>query len=36
MGLIHSPLFVDAVEARLPALTDMDVSRLLHASKLSA
>jgi glycosyltransferase involved in cell wall biosynthesis len=36
MGLIHSPLFVDAVEARLPALTDMDVSRLLHSSKLSA
>lgn len=36
MGLIRSPLFVDTVEARLPALTDMDVSRLLHSSKLSA
>ena len=36
MGLIASPLFVDTVDARLPALTDLDVGRLLFGSKLSA
>jgi glycosyltransferase involved in cell wall biosynthesis len=36
MGLITSPLFVDTVDARLPALTDMDVRRLLASSALSA
>src|SRR5207302_10783870 len=28
MGLITSPLFIDTVDARLPALTDKDVGRL--------
>jgi glycosyltransferase involved in cell wall biosynthesis len=36
MGLISSPLFVDTVNARLPALTEMDVSRLLLGGELSA
>jgi glycosyltransferase involved in cell wall biosynthesis len=36
MGLITSPLFIDRVEARLPALTDVDIGRLFVDSKLSA
>jgi glycosyltransferase involved in cell wall biosynthesis len=36
MGLITSPLFVDAVEARLPTLTNVDVGRLLVGSEPSA
>ena len=35
MGMINSPLFVDTVDARLPALTDMDIDRLLAGSELS-
>src|SRR6201988_4577780 len=36
MGLINSPLFTEMVDARLPALTETDVGRLLVGSKLSA
>ena len=36
MGLITSPLFVDMVGARLPALTDLDVGRLFVGSTPSA
>jgi hypothetical protein len=36
MGLITSPLFVDAVEARLPTLTNVDVGRMLVGSEPSA
>jgi glycosyltransferase involved in cell wall biosynthesis len=36
MGLIASPLFVDAADARLPTLTEVDAGRLLVGSKLSA
>jgi glycosyltransferase involved in cell wall biosynthesis len=36
MGLITSPLFVDTADARLPALNDADVGRLLVGSKFSA
>jgi glycosyltransferase involved in cell wall biosynthesis len=36
MGLITSPLFVDTVDARLPALTDTDVGRVLVVGELSA
>jgi glycosyltransferase involved in cell wall biosynthesis len=36
MGLITSPLFVEAIEARLPTLTEVDVGRLLVGSKPSA
>jgi glycosyltransferase involved in cell wall biosynthesis len=36
MGLINSALFVDTVDARLPTLTDMDATRLLVGSNLSA
>jgi glycosyltransferase involved in cell wall biosynthesis len=36
MGLITSPLFVDAVDARLPTLTGVDVGRLLARGTPSA
>jgi hypothetical protein len=35
MGLINSPLFADATENRLPALTELDVHRLLVSGELS-
>jgi hypothetical protein len=35
MGLINSPLFADVTENRLPALTELDVHRLLVGGELS-
>src|ERR1700736_1677956 len=35
MGLINSPLFADMTENRLPALTELDVRRLLVSGELS-
>ena len=35
MGLINSPLFADVSENRLPALTELDVHRLLVSGELS-
>jgi glycosyltransferase involved in cell wall biosynthesis len=36
MGLINSPLFADLPESRLPALTELDIHRLLASAELSS